>query len=210
MIYTVKGFSLVNEAKGFLELPCFPHALKNVGSLISCSCTSSKPSLCIWMFSVHVLLKPILKDFHHNLASMWNELTSTVVWTLFCIFLLWDWNENWLFPALWPLLSFPNLLTYLAQYFNSIIFKILSSSAGIPSPAIALFIVMLPKVYLTMHSRMSGSRWVTTLLWLSESLRLFLYSSLVYSCHFFSISFASIRSLRFCPLSCPSLHETFP
>ena len=34
---------------------------------------------------------------------------------------LWDWNENWPFPVLWPLLSFPNLLVYWVQHFHSII-----------------------------------------------------------------------------------------
>ena len=38
-------------------------------------------------------------------------------------------------------------------------FRIWNSSAGIPSPPLALFIVMLPKDYLTSHSTMSGSRW---------------------------------------------------
>ena len=32
----------------------------------------------------------------------------------------------------------------------------------VPSPPPALFIVMLPKAHLTLHPRMSGSRWVTT------------------------------------------------
>ena len=36
---------------------------------------------------------------------------------------LWDWNENWPFPALWPLLSFPNLLAYWVPHFHSIIFQ---------------------------------------------------------------------------------------
>ena len=57
-----------------------------------------------------------------------------------------------------------------------------NSSAGIPSPPLALFVMKLPKAHLTLHSRMSGSRWVITPLWLSGSLRPFLYSS-VYSCH---------------------------
>ena len=48
-----------------------------------------------------------------------------------------------------------------------------------PSPPLALFVAMLPKAHLTSHSRMSGSRSVTTS-WLSESLRPLLYSS-VYS-----------------------------
>ena len=34
----------------------------------------------------------------------------------------------------------------------------LNSSTGVPSPPLALFIVMLPKAHLTSHSRMSGSR----------------------------------------------------
>ena len=42
---------------------------------------------------------------------------------------------------------------------------------------------MLPKAHLTSTSRMSDSRWMTTPSWLSKSLRPFLYSSSVYSCH---------------------------
>ena len=41
---------------------------------------------------------------------------------------------------------------------------------GIPSPSLALFIVMLPKIRLTSHCRMSGSWRVTTPSWLSGSL----------------------------------------
>ena len=52
------------------------------------------------------------KDFEHCFASIWNECGYVVVWTFFSIALLWDWNENWPFPVLWPLLSFPNLLAY--------------------------------------------------------------------------------------------------
>ena len=82
----------------------------------------SKPSLHVWKFLVHVLLKPSLKNFEHYLASIWNEHNCMLVWTFFCIALLWDWNENWPFPVLWPLLSFLNWLTYWVQHFNSIIF----------------------------------------------------------------------------------------
>ena len=42
----------------------------NVGNLISAFSAFSKPSLYIWKSSVHVLLKPSLKDFEHNLTSM--------------------------------------------------------------------------------------------------------------------------------------------
>ena len=50
-------------------------------------------------FSVYVQLKPSLKDFEHNFASMWNEHNCAVVWTFFGVALLWDWNENWLFQS---------------------------------------------------------------------------------------------------------------
>ena len=41
-------------------------------------------------------------------------------------------------------------------------FRSWNSSAGIPLPPLALFIVMLPKAHLTSHSRLSGSRWLIT------------------------------------------------
>ena len=37
-----------------------------------------------------------------------NEYSCAVVWAFFGIAFLWDWNENWPFPVLWPLLSFLN------------------------------------------------------------------------------------------------------
>ena len=72
MIYTVKGFSVVNEAEidVFLEFSCFLYDPVNVGNLISGSSAFSKPSLNIWKFLVHLLLEPSLKDFEHDLASM--------------------------------------------------------------------------------------------------------------------------------------------
>ena len=50
----------------------------------------------------------------------------------------------------------------------------------IPSPPLALFVVMLPKAHLTLHFRMSGSRWLITPSWLSGSLVQF--SSVAQSC----------------------------
>ena len=72
VIHTVKGFSVVNQAKVdvFLEFTCFFYDPTDVGNLISGSSAISKSSLYIWKFLVHVLLKPNLKDFGHNLASM--------------------------------------------------------------------------------------------------------------------------------------------
>ena len=64
--------------------------------------------------------------------------------------------------------------------FTASFLRIWISSAGIPSPPLILFVVMLSKAHLTSDSRMSGSRWVTTPLWLSWSLRPFLYGSSVF------------------------------
>ena len=72
VIHTVKGFSVVNEAKVdvFLKFSYFCYDPTNVGYLISGSSAFSKSSLCIWKFLVHVLLKPGLKDFELKLTSM--------------------------------------------------------------------------------------------------------------------------------------------
>ena len=86
--------------------------------------------------------------------------------------------------------------------FTASSFRIWNSSTGIPSPPLALFIVILLKAHLTLHSRMSGCRWVITPSWLSGSWGSFLYSSSVYSCHLFLKSSASVRSYHFCLLLC--------
>ena len=74
VIHTVKGLSVVNEAdvpvNVFLEFPCFFYDPKDVGNFISGSSAFSKSSLHIWNFSVHILLKPSLRDFERYLASM--------------------------------------------------------------------------------------------------------------------------------------------
>ena len=111
-------------------------------------------------------IKPGSENFEHYFTSVWDECNCAVVWAFFGIAFLWDGNENWPFAVLWPLLSFPNLLAYWVQHFHCI-FRIWNSSTWVSSPPLVLFIVMLPKAHLTLHSRMSGSRWVTTPLWLS-------------------------------------------
>ena len=141
------------------------------GNLVSGSSAFCKSSLNIWKFSVHVLLKPRLENFEHYFARVWDECNCVVVWTFIGIAFLWDWNENWPFAVLWPLLSFRWHIE--CSTFTASPFRIWNSSTGIPSPPLALFVVMLPKAHLTSHSRMSGSRWVITPLWLSGSWRPF-------------------------------------
>ena len=125
VIHTVKGFGIVHKAEidVFLELSCFFNDPTDVDNLISGSSAFSKTSLNIWKFTVHILLKPGLENFEHYFTSLWDECNCAVVWALFGIAFLLDWNENGPFPVLWPLLSFPNLLAYWVQHFHSIIFQ---------------------------------------------------------------------------------------
>jgi len=199
VIYPVRSFGIVNKAEVgvFLELSCLFNDSMNVVNwplvplpFLNPAWTSGHSH---WTFTVHVLLKPPLENFDHYFASIWDECDCVIVWTFFAIAFLWDWSENWPFPVLWPLLSFPNLLAYWVQHFIASSFRIWNSSAGIPSPRLALFAVMLPKVHLNSHSRMSGSRWVN----IPSSWRSFLHSSCVYSCHLFLISSASVRFILF-------------
>ena len=141
VIHTVKGFGVVNEAEVdfFLEFSVFFDDAADVGNLISCSSAFSKSSLYIWKFLVHVLLKPSLKDLEYYLVSMWHECSCAVIWTFFGIALLLK-----------------------CSTLTASSFRIWNSSAGIPSPPLALGVVMLPKAHLTSPSRMSGSRWVIT------------------------------------------------
>ena len=124
VIHTVKGFGIINKAVDvLLELSCFFDDPADVGNLISVSSAFSKTSVNIGKFTVHILLKLGLENFKHYFTSMWDEYNCEVVWAFFDIACLWDWNENWPFPDLWPLLSFPNLLAYWVQHFHSIIFQ---------------------------------------------------------------------------------------
>ena len=72
VIHAVKGFGIVNKAEVdvFLELFCLFDDLTDVGNLISGSSALSKTSLNFWKFTVHVLLKPGLKNFEHYFTSM--------------------------------------------------------------------------------------------------------------------------------------------
>ena len=72
VIHTGKGFGIVNKTKidVFLELSCFFLDPADVGNLISGSSAFSQSSLDIWKFTVHILLKPGLKNFEHYFASV--------------------------------------------------------------------------------------------------------------------------------------------
>ena len=129
---------------------------------------------------------------------MWNDDNYVVVWTFFGIALRWDWNENWPFQSCGHCWVFQICWHFECSTLTATSFRIWNRSAGIPSIPLALFIAMLPKAHLTSHSRISGSSWVITPLWLSGS-----WKSLC-------IVLLLLGPYHFCPLSSPSLHEMFP
>ena len=86
VIHTFKGFSIVNKSEidAFLELSCFFHDQADVGNLISGSSAFSTSSLNIWVFSVHILLKPGLENFEHNFASVAATAKSLQLCSALC------------------------------------------------------------------------------------------------------------------------------
>ena len=114
-IHTVKGLSIVNEAKVdfFWNSLVFSviHWILATWSLVpwpflnpSWTSGSSQFTYC-WSFN--------LENFDHYFVSVWDECNCVVVWTFSVIALICNWNENQPFPVLWWLLSFPNLLSFI-------------------------------------------------------------------------------------------------
>ena len=151
-----------------------------------------------------------MENFEYYFVSMWDECNLPVVWMLFGIAFLWDWNENDLFQSCGHCWIFHPCWHIKCSTFTVWPLRIWNNLAGIPSPSLTLFVVLLPKAHLTLHSRMSGCRWVITPLWLSGSWRSFFYSSSVYSGHLILISYASVRSILFLAFIVPILPEMFP
>ena len=147
----------MKQTRFFLEFSCFFYDPVDVDNLISGSSAFAKSSLYIWKFLVHVLLKPSLENFEYCFASVWDECNCAVVWAFFGIaFLLYgmktdhfqSWGHCWVFQICWHIEC---------STFTASSFRIWNGLAGIPSPPLALFVMMLPKAHLTSHSRMSGS-----------------------------------------------------
>ena len=152
MIHTVKRFSIVNKTEVdvfFLELSCFFDDPIDIGNLISGSSTFSKSSLSMWKFMVHIMLKLGLENFEHFFASGWDECNSVVVLALLGIAFLCEWNENWYFQSCGHCWGFQICWHIECNTFTASYFRIWNSSTGIPSPPLALVIVMLPKAHLT-------------------------------------------------------------
>ena len=93
----------------------------------------------------------IVRQFEHSLALPFFGIRMKTD-------LFQSYGHCWVFQICWHIEC---------STFKASCFRIWNSSTGIPSPPLALFIVMLPMAHLTSHSRISGSRWVITPLWLS-------------------------------------------
>ena len=114
-----------------------------------------------------------LENFERYFASMWDECNCVVYeHSLALPFFGIEMNTNlfyscgrcWVFQICWHIEC---------GTFTASSFRIWKSSTGIPSPPLALFIVMFPKAHQTSHSRRSAPRWVITPSWLSGSWRSF-------------------------------------
>ena len=119
----------------------------DVGNLISGLSAFSKTSLNIWKFMVHILLKPDLENFELYFTSMWDECNCAVVWAFLTLPFIGIGMKTdlcqccghcWVFQICWHI----ECSTFIASSFG-----IWNSSTGIPSPPLALFVVMLPNTH---------------------------------------------------------------
>ena len=180
-LYNLLGFSLIQQMLVIWSLVPLPF-LNPV-----CTSGSSRFTYC-WSLAWRILsitllaceVSAIVQWFEHSLALPFIGIGMKTDLFQSC-------GHCWVFPICWHIER---------STFTASSFRIWNSSAEILSPPLALFIVILPKAHFTSHSRMSGSRWVTTPLWLSGSRRSFLYSSSVHSFHLFLISSASVMRIR--------------
>ena len=147
MIHTVKGFGLVNKAEidVFLELSCFFNDPADVSSLISGSSAFSKTSLNIWKFQVHVLLKPGLENFEHYFTSVLDKCNCAVVWAFLALPFFGIGMKTDIFQSCGHCWDFQICWHTECSIFTASSFRIWNSSTGIPSPPLALFVVMLSK-----------------------------------------------------------------
>ena len=115
VIHTVKGFGVINKAglDAFLVSRFFNDPV-DVGNLISGSSAFSKTSLNVWKFMYcWSLAWRILSLLYQHVR--WVQLCGHLSILWHCLSLGLEWN--WPFLVLWPLLSFPDLLTYWVQHF---------------------------------------------------------------------------------------------
>ena len=162
VIHTAKGSGVANKAEAdvFLEPSCFFNDSVGVDNLISGSSAflnAAWKSGSLWftycwslawrIFSIILLvseMSAIVWQFAHSLALPFFGIRMKTDIFQSC-------GHYWVLHICWH--------TKCSTFTESSL-KIWNSSTEIPSPPLALFIVMLSKAHLTSHSRMYGSRWV--------------------------------------------------
>ena len=159
MIHTVEGFGWVNKAEidfffwnslAFLMI----QQMFEIWSLVSLpflkpawTYGSSQFMYC-WSLAWRILsitllaceMSVIVQWFEHSLVLSFLGIgMKTDIFQ--------SYGHCWVFQIFWHIAC---------NTFTESSFRIWKSSTGIPSPLLALFIMMLPKTHLTLHSRMSG------------------------------------------------------
>ena len=165
MIHTVKDYGIISKAEvdDFLELSSFFHDPTNVGNLISSSPAFSRSKLNFWkinglcwrfkveveglswsltwrILSITLLaceMSAIVQSFKCSLALCLFGIGMETDLFQFC-------GHCWVFQICWHVEC---------SIFTASSFRIWNSLTGISSPLLALFIVILPKAHLTLHSR---------------------------------------------------------
>ena len=180
--------------------------------------------LAIWSLVLLPFLKPAWTSgsswfmyFWDWFGEFWTLLCYHVRWVQLCssLNILWhclslglEWKL--IFSSLVATAEFSKFADSIeCSTFTASTYRIWNSSAGIPSPPVVLFVVMLPKAHLTFHSRISGSRWVITPSWLSGYEDLFCIVLLCILATSSKYLLLLLGTYHFCPLSSPPLHEMF-
>ena len=126
MAHTVKGFGIINKAEIHVF---FWNSL--VFSMIQWM-------LAIWSLVPLPFLNPAWSSGSSRFTNCWSlawrilsinllaseERNCVVLWAFFGIAFLCDWNENWSFPVLWPLPSFPICWNIVCSTFTASSFRI--------------------------------------------------------------------------------------
>ena len=151
VIHTVKCFIIVNKAEVdvLLELSCFFDDLVDVCNLISGFFAFSKSSwtsgcsqfMYCWSLAWRILsitllvceMSAIVQYFEHSLALPFFGIGMKPDLFQSC-------GHSWIFQICWHIQR---------RTFTAAFFRIWNSSTGIPSPPLALLVVMLPKAYLS-------------------------------------------------------------
>ena len=161
VIHTIKGFGIVNKA----EVDVFWNSL---------ALSMIHLMLAIWSLVPLPFLNPAWTSgssrFMYHWSLAWRFLSITLVACEMSA-IVWSFEHSLALPffgigmktdlcqSCGQCCVFQICWHIECSTFTALSFRIWNSSTGIPSPPLALFVVMLYKAHLTSHSRMSGSSW---------------------------------------------------